>query len=111
MSRPHPTDVLAREVGEALELAATRGDADLALATARRYDAAGLSIRVCAREFGAGAPTANGQTAGEYGRPFVAKFAGRCAACDQPSTAGTVIVYRTDDNAVIHLTCKPRPPA
>ena len=40
-------------------------------------------------------------------RPFIAKFDGHCAACDQPIKAGFRVKYDPDGD-LVHATC-PRP--
>jgi hypothetical protein len=94
-------DIEAREVSEELELADTRGDAQKALAAARRYVAAGLAIRVCAPDFVERRPP----IAHVFGRPFPAKYPGRCVVCDQAVPKGAEAVYRSEDRAIAHVAC------
>ncbi len=105
MSRPRPIDVAAREVREQLELAAMSGDADLALAAARRFAAEGLVLSVLPADFAAPRRQKSAPPAATFSWPFEARYAASCARCGGPIARGEQAVIRSQDRALLHPSC------
>jgi hypothetical protein len=104
MSGSSKIDIEAREVREALLLAAARNDAAAALDGARRFAAAGLAIIVCAADFDGATSHGKDPTSG-FGAPFAAKFACKCCVCGQHVHEGERAVYSRVSRKLAHSAC------
>jgi hypothetical protein len=96
-----PIDARAKAAQGMLEWAAAKGDADAALSAVRE------ALRICDedRAYRLLALVPGSSDAPSFGRPFPARYAGRCVMCDAPIAQGAEAVYRSADKAIAHVGC------